>query len=76
MGQVAQPPIQVTEYKPTSGQWQRSRMDPPPPLEVSPFWKTTDILEYKILLIGNPWGMKISESVKVESEKKFKLPIG
>jgi hypothetical protein len=50
-----QPPIQVTENKRTFGQKQRSRMGPAPPLELGPLWKTTNIVVYKILLIGNPY---------------------
>ena len=28
-------------------------------LEVGPFWKTKDILEYKNLLIGSPYVLKV-----------------
>ena len=54
----AQPPIQVTEYKPTTGQQLRSRMGPPPPLEVGPLRKTTDILPYTILPAQRFFGVK------------------
>ena len=67
-----QPPIQVIEYKQTFCQKQRCRMGPAPPLELGPLWKTTDILVYKILLIGNPYVVLNAVRFKM-SYKKVKF---
>ena len=76
------PPIQVNEYKPTSGQYQGSRMGPMAtlPLKVGPLQKTTDNLQYLILKSDVPNFYSLNQSVpsqlKLELARAKKLELG